>query len=95
MTNSAPLIKLILCFTFRMDTRLEQRDGVSCSLNLLSRARYSMPNPDVGGLEEDGTCNQYLGNIVHYNSLRQLMTVEDKPSIYKNWAQDPPSSDRG
>ena len=81
MISPAPLINLILLFTFRMEASLEHRDGVSCSLNLLSRAGYQIPNLDVSDLGEEGACTHYLGDSVHANSLRRLMPVEDRSSV--------------
>ena len=72
-----------------MDARLDLKDGVSCSLNLLSRAGYIMPNLDASDWEEEVTCNYYLCDSVHANSLRRLMPAEDKPSVYRDWAIDP------
>ena len=82
MTNPAHLSKLIHPLFFRMEAT-NQLD-ISCSVNILRRAGYQIET-----LDEDDSCTQYLGDSTNANSLRALVPVETRPSVYMNWAMDP------
>ena len=63
--------------------------GVSCLVSILRRAGYKMETLDVSNLDEDDSCIHYLGDSTNANSLRALVPVETRPSVYMNWAMDP------
>ena len=58
-------------------------------MSILCRASYKMETLDVRELDEDDSCNQYLGDSTNANSLRTLVPVETRPSVFMNWEMDP------
>ena len=47
-----------------------------------------MDTLDVSDLGEEDSCTHYLGDSTNANSLRALVPVETRPSVYTDWAMD-------
>ena len=74
MTNPAHLSELIQPLLFRM--KASNQHGVSSSVSILRRAGYKMETLDVSELDEDDSCNHYLGDSINANCFCVLVPVE-------------------
>ena len=48
-----------------------------------------METLDVSSIDEDDSCTHYLGDSTNANSLRALVPVETRPSVFIDWPIDP------
>ena len=63
--------------------------GVYCSVSILRRAGYKMETLDVSSIDKDDSCTHSLGDSTNANSLRALVPVETRPSVFIDWPIDP------